>query len=136
MAEGKSTEQSRRQGQRLRALRERLGISKGLLMHRLDFRTSRGFDLYEEGTSAIRLDFLEKWAAAYGLSVQAFVAEIVLGESDSDAPGVTMIRLSHEWDEFRQQIESLPPEVREMALRAFRESAATMHAIGELARKN
>jgi hypothetical protein len=77
-----------------------------------------------------------KWAAAYGLSVQAFVAEIVLGESDPDAPGVTMVRLSHEWDEFQQQIESLPPEVREMALRAFRESIAAMNAIGGLARKN
>jgi transcriptional regulator with XRE-family HTH domain len=136
VAEGKSTEQSRRQGQRLRALRERLGISKGLLMHRLDFRTSRGFDLYEEGTSAIRLDFLEKWAAAYDLSVQAFVAEIVLGESEGDAPGVTMVRLSHEWAEIQRQTEGWPPEAREMALRAFRESIAAMNAIGSLARKN
>jgi transcriptional regulator with XRE-family HTH domain len=136
VAEGASTEQSRRQGQRLRVLRERLGISKGLLMDRLGYRTSRGYDNYEEGKAAIRLDFLEKWAAAYGLSVQAFVAEIVLGESEGDETGVTMVRLSHEWDEFQQQIESLPPEVREMALRAFRDSAAAMNATGELARRN
>jgi hypothetical protein len=106
-----------------------------MLMDRLNFHTSRGFDLYEEGRSVIRLDLLETWAAAYGLSVLAFVAEIVCGESDPDAPGVTMVRLSHEWDEFQKQIESLPVEVREMALRAFRDSAAAMNATGELARR-
>jgi transcriptional regulator with XRE-family HTH domain len=136
VAKGSSTEQSRRQGQRLRALRERLGIIKGLLMDRLGFHTSRGFDLYEEGESGIRLDVLETWAAAYGLSVQAFVAEIVLGESEGDESGATMARFSADWEELQRQTEGLPTEVRDMALRAFRESIAAMHATGELARRN
>jgi hypothetical protein len=76
-------------------------------MDALGFRTNRALDLYEDGVSVIRLDMVETWAAAFGMSVQAFVAEIVLGESEGDAPGVTMVRLSHEWDEIQQQTESL-----------------------------
>jgi hypothetical protein len=78
VAEVSITEQSRRQGQRLRALRERLGISKGMLMDRLGFRHLAGLSTStRRGGRVIRLDLLETWAAAYGLSVQAFVAEIV-----------------------------------------------------------
>lgn len=105
-------------------------------MDGLGFRTNRAYDLYEDGVSVIRLDMIENWAAAFEMPVLAFFMEIVCGESDSDGPSVTMVRLSHEWDEFQKQIESLPPEVREMALRAFRDSAAAMNATGELARRN
>jgi hypothetical protein len=79
---------------------------------------------------------LETWAAAYGLSVQAFVAEIVLRRvgprraGRDDGP-------SHRTSGTNSSSRSrLPVEVREMALRAFRDSAAAMNAIGELARKN
>lgn len=80
MAEASITERTRQQGRRLRALRERLGVSKGRLMDVLGFRTSRAYDLYEDGTSVIRLDRVSEWAAAFGISEQEFV-EAVLNPS-------------------------------------------------------
>lgn len=77
MAEESITERAQRQGERLAALRQQTGISKGLLMDRLGFKTSRAYDLYEDGTSVIRLDRTAAWASAFGLSEEAFVAYLL-----------------------------------------------------------
>jgi len=52
-------------------------------MDRLYFKTSRAYDLYEEGTSVIRLDRLADWAHAFGLSEREF-ADAVLEPSQSE----------------------------------------------------
>lgn len=76
------TERAKRHGARIKKLREDRDLSKGLLMDRLGFKTSRAYDLYEEGTSIIRLDRLEDWADAFNLTAEQFVAIVVLDAPD------------------------------------------------------
>jgi transcriptional regulator with XRE-family HTH domain len=68
---------TREQGRRLRTLRQQAGISKGRLMDAVGLTTTNGYDLYERGTSVIRLDRVEDWAAAFGLAPLDFVAAIL-----------------------------------------------------------
>lgn len=79
MAEVTVTERTKQQGERLRQLRERLGIGKGELIDALSFGSTQTYDLYERGVSVIRLDRAEDWAAAFGLSPIDFTA-VILGQ--------------------------------------------------------
>ena len=91
------TERAKLHGGRIKRLREGGNLSKGLLMDRLGFKTSRAYDLYEEGTSIIRLDRLEDWADAFNLTVEQFIAWVVL---DTPDPALR--------SRFEQAVESLP----------------------------
>lgn len=129
------TERARQQGRRLRALRERTGVSKGRLMDQLGFRTNRALDLYEEGVSVIRTDRLADWAGAFGLTVQQFVAEVITVEPDQ---GVTMTAFSVEREVFERQLDDLklPDDVRAEILKGFEESVRLQNGTSELARRN
>jgi transcriptional regulator with XRE-family HTH domain len=74
----KASARTKEQGKRLRALRERLGVSKSRIMDVLSFETSQAYDLYERGVSVIRMDRVPEWAEAFGISEQEFV-DAVLG---------------------------------------------------------
>lgn len=76
-------ERMRRQGCRLRQLRERTGASKGRIMDALGLTTTNGYDLYERGVSVIRFDRVDDWAAAFGIAPLDF-AGIILGERTLD----------------------------------------------------
>ena len=132
MAEASVTIRTRQQGERLRALRERTGISKGRLMDVLGFKTSRAYDLYEDGTSVIRLDRLEDWASAFGVGVLEFVA-VVLDQPDPvlrarvvdalgpDADGTPPDQI----DEMVRELAKQTPQVREDALAEMWEDTRT-----------
>ena len=83
LAEVTATERTRVQGCRLRALRERLGIGKGVLIDALAFGSTQTYDLYERGVSVIRLDRVDDWAQAFGLSPEVFLG-YVLGRYSLD----------------------------------------------------
>jgi hypothetical protein len=70
------------------------------------------------------------------MGVLAFVAEIVCGESEDDAPDVTMVRLSHEWDEIPAADRALAARGPRDGLEGVPRVGAAMNAIGGLARKN
>lgn len=82
VAEVTVTDRTRRHGQRVRLLRENRSISKARLMDALGFGSSQSYDLYERGTSIIRLDRLEDWAGAFDMGVLDFVSVVVLNEPD------------------------------------------------------
>lgn len=96
-----STERTREQGRRLRALRERLGLNKGGLIDALAFGSTQTYDLYERGVSVIRLDRVPEWAAAFGISQQEFLDEVL----DLDTTWTV--------EQFREHVDAagLPPEV-------------------------
>jgi len=73
-----STAQRREQGARLKALRVQLGISKVAICTRFGWESTQTYDLYERGVSAIRFDAVDDWAAAFGISPEAFVG-VILG---------------------------------------------------------
>ena len=77
MVEQSVTERARQQGRRLQCMREHRRIGKGRLLDRLGFKTTQAYDLYERGTSVIRLDRVEDWADAFGIDVLLFLAEIL-----------------------------------------------------------
>ena len=78
------TERTRQQGQRLKALRESLNLSKPLLCSRLGFGSTQSYDLYERGTSVIRIDRVVEWAEAFGMTAEDFTAHVINGrEYDS-----------------------------------------------------
>lgn len=77
------TRRAQQQGIRIRRLRERRAISKGRLMDALGFKTSRAYDLYEDGTSVIRMDRVEDWAEAFEMEPLSFVAALLEDESDA-----------------------------------------------------
>lgn len=118
------TVRAQQQGQRLKRLRERTGVSKGLLMDRLGFRTSMAYDLYERGVSVIRLDRLDDWAEAFGLSTLAFVAEVVYGEADPELRRRAAEALGPAWaeaapetvDVMAEELARLPPAERDRVL--------------------
>lgn len=110
MAESSVTERTRQQGRRLKALRERTGISKGLLMNALDFKTSRAYDLYEDGTSVIRLDRVADWARAFNMTEQEFL-DAVLTDDDAYDPG---------WD-FLAELQRARPDDPEYTERTYRD---------------
>jgi transcriptional regulator with XRE-family HTH domain len=70
-------ERTRQQGERLKRLREELKVSKGRLMDAVGLKTTNGYDLYERGVTAIRLNQVAEWAAAFGISEQEFVAKVL-----------------------------------------------------------
>jgi transcriptional regulator with XRE-family HTH domain len=72
-----ATDRTREQGKRLRELRERLDLSKGVLIDALAFGSTQTYDLYERGVSVIRLDRVPEWAAAFGISQQAFLNAVL-----------------------------------------------------------
>lgn len=84
MAKVSVTDKTRMQGKRLRALRQQRGISKGKLLDALGFGSTQTYDLYERGTSVIRLDRLEDWAAAFNMSPLAFTANLLYDAVDHD----------------------------------------------------
>lgn len=67
------------QGKRLRKLRERMGISKPALAAALGFDTTQAYELYERGATVLRLDRIDTWAAAFGISEQEFLNAVVRG---------------------------------------------------------
>lgn len=77
MAKVTTTDETRRQGKRLAALRLRLGLSKPLVAARLAFSATQTLDLYERGVSVIRLDQIERWADAYGITADEFVEAVI-----------------------------------------------------------
>ncbi len=77
-----NAERLKRQGARIKSLRETTGVSKGRLMDALSLSTTNGYDLYERGISVIRLDRLADWADAFGMGALDFVAVVVLGAPD------------------------------------------------------
>lgn len=84
MAEITATARTREQGQRLRRLRERQGISKPLLCARLGFGSTQTYDLYERGVSALRMDRAAEWAEAFGILPEDFVHLVLHGGEDCD----------------------------------------------------
>lgn len=83
MAQVSVTERTRLHARRLEGLRTRLGITKGHLMDALGFKSTQTYDLYERGKSVIRLDRVDDWAAAFGLPVMDFAAELLIGDEIS-----------------------------------------------------
>jgi len=106
VAETSVTVRARQQGERLRALRERMGVSKGHLMDALGFKSSRTYDLYEDGTSIIRLDRVEDWAAAFEMPVPVFLDAVLAGGDDPD------------WD-FLAELQRLWPDNPEAVERTY-----------------
>lgn len=82
-------ERTQRQGERLKGLRERLGVSKGHLMDTVGLKTTNGYDLYEKGTSVIRFNQVTEWALAFGISEREFIDE-VLAPDESAVAGWTL----------------------------------------------
>jgi transcriptional regulator with XRE-family HTH domain len=73
-----TAERAREQGARIKAIRERQEAGRAQIAARLGFSTSQTYDLYERGTSVIRLDRVEDWSAAFGLTNEEFFAELGL----------------------------------------------------------
>jgi hypothetical protein len=94
------------------------------VMDRLNFTTSKGYELYEEGTSVIRADRLEDWAAAFGLSVEQFVAEVITGTADPTLRERAVAAIGESWaeqmpetaDVMARELGKLPPAAREQVL--------------------
>lgn len=70
---------------------------------------------------------LSKVADALGMTLAALT---------SAAGSLERLHFSHEWDELQKQTENLPPELREMVLRAFRHSVEIANGASDLARRN
>ena len=77
MLEVSVTERARQQGRRLQLMRDRHNVSKGRLLDALGFKTTQAYDLYEKGTSVIRLDRVDDWASAFGVDLMTFLGEIL-----------------------------------------------------------
>lgn len=71
------TPESKRQGARLRALREARGWKKSVVSSRLGYEASQSVDLYEKGISVIRLDQVRMWADAFEMSETDFVNAVL-----------------------------------------------------------
>ena len=84
MAKVTTTEETRRQGRRLAALRMRLGLSKPLVADRLSFSATQTLDLYERGVSVIRLDQVERWAEAFGITADDFLEAVITDRQSGD----------------------------------------------------
>jgi transcriptional regulator with XRE-family HTH domain len=69
------TPETKRQGERIQALRVALGVSKPLMASRLGFESTQSLELYERGISVIRLDQLHLWAEAFEMAEVDFVNE-------------------------------------------------------------
>jgi transcriptional regulator with XRE-family HTH domain len=127
------TERARRHGERLHALREATGISKGRLMDALGFKSSRAYDLYEDGTSVIRLDRFEDWAEAFGIGPIDFLVVLL------DLPDPTLRARCLEAigrariaggqggiEQMARSLEQLSDEDREHVLRTVAEALSTL----------
>lgn len=77
MAVVTATDRTREQGKRLSDLRDRLKLSKGVLIDRLAFGSTQTYDLYERGVSVIRFDRVAEWAAAFGISEEQFIDAVL-----------------------------------------------------------
>jgi transcriptional regulator with XRE-family HTH domain len=74
----------------------------------------------------------------FDLDRVAVALETTLAVLLAPEPSVTMVRLSHDWDDLQRQVAALdvPDEIREQILRSWRESIGIMHATANLARRN
>jgi transcriptional regulator with XRE-family HTH domain len=71
------------------------------------------------------------------LAAVARALEMTLGAMlTPDQSEIVRVSLSHDWDEFRKQIETWPADFQAIAIRSFRESAAAMQAASELVHRN
>lgn len=104
------TEQARRQGLRLKALRERLGVGKGRLMDALHLKTTNGYDMYERGQSVIRFDRVSEWATAFGISADDFWVSVMSDEG-----------YDPNWN-FRAELERVRPDDPEYVDLTYREN--------------
>lgn len=130
VAEGLETDTQRlkRQGRRLRDLRDRMGVSKTRIMDEVGLDTTNGYDLYERGRSIIRMDRVEDWARAFGMPPLVFVAALLYDDEEREL----RLRIAHATDpsEYRlidsaaKQLMKQPPEVREEALSILLEAWA------------
>jgi transcriptional regulator with XRE-family HTH domain len=126
------TDRAKRQGARVRLLRENRGISKGRLLDALSLSTTNGYDLYERGVSVIRLDRLEDWAGAFEIPVVDFVSVVVLSEPDpllvaraAEALGPDLARqMPERAREIARILEQHDPRFRDDALRQLADAMA------------
>jgi transcriptional regulator with XRE-family HTH domain len=77
VAKGRAHSLNRQQGERLKRLREQAGLSMPKMRVRLGFRNTRAYDLYERGVIPIRLDRVTAWAAAFGVSPETFLDDVL-----------------------------------------------------------
>ena len=113
-----ATDETRRQGARLLALRQSRGWSKPDLALRLDLESTYSYSRYERGETVIRFDQVPKWAAAFEMSIVDFSAYVF-----GDAP------LDQDWS-FRAALRGILTEsvIDELAPRWERESIINQRA--------
>lgn len=113
-----ATDETRRQGARILALRQSRGWKKPDLASRLDLESTYSYSRYERGETVIRFDQVPKWAAAFEMSIVDFSAYVF-----GDAP------LDQDWS-FRDALRGHVPEslINELAQRWERESVINQRA--------
>lgn len=78
VAEVTVIERTRQQAERLKQLRKRLKVRKADIIRVLGWDSTQTYDLYERGISIIRVDRIDDWAEAFGITPLEF-ATVVLG---------------------------------------------------------
>lgn len=114
-------------GRRVLDARERLRLSQGEFADRA--RLSRAY------ISRLERGLIPN-PTLTDLAQVAAAAEMSLPELIAPAGEVVRTRFSHDWDELRQQLDGLPPEIAEQVVRGWRESVDVIHQVSGLARRN
>ena len=108
---------SKQYGEALRALRQEKRLKHRELAESLGIAEST-YRAYEQGYRRIRLDQIQGFAEAYGISQEELSARLGLGTAN-----VRELRVA-ECAELMRELDHQPPEVAETLLRWFRESIA------------
>lgn len=130
MTQDENREQGASVADVLRELRRAKGITQEAVARRLDMTLS-GYRTYEQGKRQLRVEQLPRFAQALGVPVSEITRRLW-----PDRPAVERLHFSAEWDELQQQTANLPPELREMVLRAYRQSLEIANGASDLARRN
>jgi len=115
-----ATDRTREQGKRLRELRERLDLSKGVLIDALSFGSTQTYDLYERGVSVIRFDRVPEWAAAFGISEQEFLDAVLEPSKPAQMTGAFDMPDDPAWD-FQAELHRVWPHDAAFADQTYQE---------------
>lgn len=114
----------------LRELRKQAGLSQEEVAARMNMSFS-GFRPYERGDRDLSSEQIERFAEVFGVPISEVTKRLW-----PDDTQVVELAFSNDWDDLQRQTENLPPKLREMVLRAYRDSLAIASATSDLARRN